>query len=155
MCRFFNMSAILALLLSVGASAQDKLPSNVAFRLKEADRILAQAERALESSSVASEEWKIQTAQAAAAEAREKMQEIEQRYGGQYSPSHPEIVAMQDRIAKLEAAAGGRANTMQQSQAAAEQQAAEAGRPRGAGSPGCVPTSSERAGPTMTRTSIS
>ena len=107
MHRFFTMSAILSLLLAVCASAQDKLPSNVAFRLKEADRILSQAERALESNSVASEEWKIQTAQAAAAEAREKMQEIEQRYGGQYSPSHPEIVAMQNRITKLEATARG------------------------------------------------
>ncbi|MBP7829180.1 MAG: hypothetical protein KA248_04610 [Kiritimatiellae bacterium] len=109
------------------AAAQDKLPSNVAFRLKEADRILARAERALESNSVASEEWKVETAKAAAEEARGKMAEIEQRYAGQYSPAHPDIVAMQDRIAKLEAAAGGRADAMQQAQAAEEQQAAEAG----------------------------
>jgi len=109
------------------ASAQDKLPSNVSFRLKEADRILARAERALESNSVASEEWKIETAKTAAVEAREKMSEIEQRYAGQYSPSHPDIVAMQGRIAKLEAAAGGRADAMQQAQAAAGQQAAAAG----------------------------
>lgn len=127
MHRFVTMTAILALLLSAGARAQDKLPSNVAFRLKEADRILARAERALESDSVASEDWKIQTAQAAAAEAREKMQEIEQRYGGQYSPAHPDIVAMQDRIAKLEATAGGRADAMQQAEVAAQQQTAEAG----------------------------
>lgn len=109
------------------AAAQDKLPSSVAFRLKEADRILARAERALESGSVASEEWKIETAKAAAEEAREKMAEIEQRYAGQYSPAHPDIVAMQARIAKLDALAGGRADALQQAQAAAEQQATEAG----------------------------
>jgi hypothetical protein len=104
---------------------QAPLPSNVAFHLKEVARTVEQAERALGGS--ASEQWKIETAQASATEARAKMAEIEQRYGGKYPPSHPDIVAMQNRIAALEAAAGGRAAAVQEAQAVSAQQAAAAG----------------------------
>jgi hypothetical protein len=116
----------LGLSLSV-AWAQAPLPSSVAFRLKEAARIVERAEKALDGGGVASEEWKIATAQAAADEARAKMGEIEERYAGQYSPAHPEIVAMHGRIAALEGAAGSRAEAAQQAQAGAEQQAGAAG----------------------------
>ena len=126
MHRFRLIVGLLFSSLVVAAVAQGPLPSQVSFRLKEADRILSRAERSLSSDSVASEEYKIQAAQAAAREARDKMNEIEQRYGGQYSPAHPDIVAMQDRIAKLEGAAGGREENRQQAAAAAAQQAAEA-----------------------------
>lgn len=117
-----------ALGLSISmAWAQAPLPSSVAFRLKEAGRIVERAEKALEGDGVASEAWRIETAQAAADEARAKMAEIEERYAGQYSPAHPEIVAMHGRIAALEGAAGSRAEAAQQAEAGAAQQAVAAG----------------------------
>lgn len=111
----------------LNAAAQDKLPSNVAFKLQEVERGVSRAERAFEPGSVASEEWKIENARRTVTEAREQMAEIERRYAGKYSPDHPDIVAMQDRITKLESLAGGRAEAQQQAQAASEQQAAAAG----------------------------
>lgn len=109
------------------AQAQAPLPSNVAFQLSQVSRIVERAERSLGGAGVASESSKIETAKAAAEEARGGMQEIARRYAGKYSPEHPEIVAMQNRIAALEATAGGRAVAAQQAQAAAQQQAAAAG----------------------------
>ena len=109
------------------AQAQAPLPSNVAFQLTQVSRIVERAERSLGGAGVASEPSKIETANAAAAEARAGMQEIARRYAGKYSPEHPDIVAMQNRIAALEATAGGRAEARQQDQAAAQRLAAAAG----------------------------
>lgn len=109
------------------AAAQAPLPSNVAFQLKEVARTIDRAERSLGAAGVASEEWKAAAAKTAVAEARTGMAEIARRYGGKYSPGHPEIVAMQNRIAALEAAAGGRAVAAPPAQAAAQSQAATAG----------------------------
>lgn len=125
--RLAAFVALSALLAASVASAQDKLPGGVSFRLKEADRILQKAERALASPSVASEDWKIQTAQAGVDGANEKMAEIEKQFAGKYSPEHPDIVAMKARIAKLQAMTGQRADAVQQAADASRQQAAEAG----------------------------
>ena len=109
------------------ALAQAPLPSNVAVQLKNVGRTVERAEASLAGAGVASEASKIESAKAAAEEARAGMAEIARRYGGKYAPDHPEIVAMQNRIAALEAAAGGRAAAAQAGQATAQQQAAAAG----------------------------
>lgn len=109
------------------AMGQAPLPGNVAIQLKNVARSVERAERSLGGAGVGSESTKIESAQAAVKEARAGMAEIARRYGGKYAPDHPEIVAMERRIAALEAAAGGRAASQQEAQAAAQQQAAAAG----------------------------
>ncbi len=84
------------------ASAQDKLPGGVSYRLREADKLLLPGEKAMNPANTASQDWKIDTAKAAVASAREKMKEIAEKFAGQYPPAHPDIVAMETRIAKLE-----------------------------------------------------
>lgn len=108
------------------ARAQSPLPGNVAFQLTQVGRIVERAEKSLAGAGVGSEASKIESAQAAAEDARAGMAEIARRYGGKYAPDHPEIVAMQNRIAALEAAAGGRATAAQGAAAAAQEQAAAA-----------------------------
>ncbi len=110
--------------------AQDKLPGGVSFRLKEADRLLQPGERAMkDGAGAASSQWKIETAQQAVKSAREKMKEIADKFAGQFAADHPDIVKMNDRLAALEAAAGGkaqaeiRASSQAASQAAASSEA--------------------------------
>ena len=108
------------------AQAQTPLPSNVAFKLQEIQRIVDRAEKSF-AVGVATEEAKIATAKTAVEAARAGLAEIERRYAGKYPPDHPDVVAMQNRIQALEAQAGGRAAAQAQGQAAAAQQAAAAG----------------------------
>lgn len=109
------------------AWAQGPLPSNVAFQLTQVGRTVERAEKSLAGAGAGSEASKIESARAAAADARAGMAEIARRYGGKYAPDHPEIVAMERRIAALEAAAGDRAAAAQSAGAAAAEQAAAAG----------------------------
>jgi hypothetical protein len=104
-----------------------KLPSGVSYRLKGAEGTLAKGERAVtDESTVASKEWRIQTAQAAAESARGTMAEIEQKFSGQYSKDHPEIKAMNERIAALEEKAKSLASAVKQEQEGKAQAAAQA-----------------------------
>lgn len=123
-------SLVVGLGLLVGAATAEapaKLPGGVSYRLREAGRILDSGERAFSSTGAASEQWKTEAALDAVRQAREKLAEIEKGYGGQYSPTHPDVVAVQGRIQALEARAQGRQEVAQQARVAQQQVAAQAG----------------------------
>ncbi len=109
------------------APAAQKLPGGVSYRLKEADRSLSKGERSLaDADSAASAESRAQSALAAVKEARDKMAEIEQKFSGQYPADHPDIKAMNDRIAALEKQANEAVAGAKQAQDAKAQAAAQA-----------------------------
>ncbi|MBN1939907.1 MAG: hypothetical protein JW843_09995 [Candidatus Aminicenantes bacterium] len=119
--------------LAAASPAQEKLPGGVSYRLREADRLLQPGERAMrDGAGVASTEWKIKTAEQAVKSAKEKMKEIGDKFAGQYSPRHPDVVKILERIAALEAAIGGK---VEAEGAAAAQASAEADASAGASAP--------------------
>ena len=127
--RLLSFSWLLVVGLGVSAALAadgDKLPGGVSFRLKEAERLLASGERAFSPASVASAQWKTDTALAGVQSAREKMKEIEERFAGQYSPDHPSVVAVRNRIDALEAKARALASGEKEARAAADQAAGDA-----------------------------
>jgi hypothetical protein len=80
-------------------AAGDKLPGGVSSRLRDIDRALARGERYFSGKSLASPEDQAKTLEAILKSARGTMAEIEKRYGGKYSPDHPEVKARTDAIA--------------------------------------------------------
>lgn len=108
-------------------SAASKLPPGAVFRLKEADRALTAADRAV-SSPTAAMDWKVQSAKAGIEAARGKLEEIRQQFGERAPAGHADIRAVDARIADLEkkiaAAAAGAAAAQQGAQdtKAAEEQ---------------------------------
>ena len=107
---------------SAAAPAGDKLPPGAQFRLKEANRSLAEAERILGGGSSA--QFKNDSAHASIKQAQDKLGEITSMFGAQVSPNAPEMKAAKDRIAAIEqqlagVQAGAAQATAQQGQAKA------------------------------------
>lgn len=107
--KISSIVIVLTIAITGTVSAQDKLPGGVSYRLKEADKLLQTGEKAMNPANTASQDWKNETAKAAVASAREKMKEIAEKFAGQYSAAHPDIVAMETRIAQLEQSVSGQA----------------------------------------------
>ncbi len=103
-----------------GAAATGKLPAGASYRLREAGRSLTEAERAV-GSPTASADWRTQSAKAGIKAAQEKLQEIREQFGDQAPADHPDIRAVEERIAAIEKQIAGVA-----AGAAAAQQAGEA-----------------------------
>lgn len=124
--KSYRLGVSVGLMLLAGwAWAQEPLPSNVAFKLRDVERVVDRAERVIAVDHIA-EADKIAAARSGAAEARGVMAELERRYAGKYDPQHPEIVAMAARIDALEATAQGREAARTEAQAAAAAQSATA-----------------------------
>jgi hypothetical protein len=70
-----------------------------------------------DTTSVASTEWKITAARESIKSAKDKMKEINDKFGGQFSPEHPEILAMNKRITDLEAMVEGKSASESQTKA--------------------------------------
>ncbi len=122
----YRLGVSVGLMLLAGwAWAQEPLPGNVSFKLRDVERVVDRAERTIAVDHIA-EVDKIAAARSGAAEARGVMAELERRYAGKYDPQHPEIVAMAGRIGALEATAQGREAARAESQAAAAAQASSA-----------------------------
>jgi hypothetical protein len=134
--RWAGWVAAWALGLSA-ASAQELLPGPVRVRLVEVERIVAQGEKALQSTaaSPARQTQAANAVRAAAQESRAKMNELEQRHAGEFSPFDPEMIEMHYRIMALELKA----------KPAPEPAAAEV--PPPAAAPGAVPLTPTLLGP--------
>jgi hypothetical protein len=96
---------VLAWALGLSAAvAQELLPGPVRVRLKEVEHLVEQGEKALKSTaaSPARMTQAANTVRAAAQESRAKMNELEQRHAGEFSPFDPDILEMHYRITALE-----------------------------------------------------
>ncbi len=111
---------------AASAATAGKLPGGASYRLREADRSLTEAERAI-ASPTASAQWRMQSAKAGIKTAQEKLEEIQAQFGDQAPASHPDIRAVTDRIAALEkqisSAAEGAAAAQQAGDAAKSESA--------------------------------
>lgn len=115
-----------------GASA---LPGGVSSRLKSANKELDKAEKAL-SKGVGSPQDKAKRAQSYLKRANSYRKEIDKRYGGKFSPKNPEVVATDQRLAKvdkqIQEALAGQAAAAPQSQASQPSDSSQAALPSGA-----------------------
>ena len=85
-------------------SAEDLLPGPVLFQLKETEHLLDKADRELRKAPK-SEEKRLEALQAAKADvagARAKMEEMEKRHAGEFSPFHPDVVEIRQRFYEVE-----------------------------------------------------
>lgn len=87
--------------VAAAARAADDLPSAVVSAIKRINAALDQVDKALEAD-------RLTTAQRKIEEARKALKETEDRYGGKFSPDHPDFKAMKERLtasgAKVDAA---------------------------------------------------
>lgn len=100
-CRLLWLAGWLAATL---VFADDLLPGPVLFHLKEAERIVERAEKTVQAAP-ATEPRRTKALQSAKADvdaARAKMGELEQRFVGEFSPFHSDILAVQKRIEALD-----------------------------------------------------
>ena len=80
-----------------------KLPGGVTYRLKQVDKIINGADRVLNKKSAASDEWRVKELESTVEQARGMMDDIQESYGDQIPPGHPEVVAREQKIKDFEA----------------------------------------------------
>ena len=80
------------------AKTSDKLPGGVSKRIRDIDSLLAKVQSTLDTTS-ADPEWRVKQAGQYLASAEALLQEIDSRYGKDFSPDHPEYAAVKDRLA--------------------------------------------------------
>ncbi len=85
-------------------AAQDaKLPGGVTYRLRQVDKIIKGADRVLNKKSAASDEWRVKELESTVEQARNMMDDVQESYGDQIPPNHPEVVAREQKIKDFEA----------------------------------------------------
>lgn len=84
-------------------TAGDKLPGGVSKRLRDVDAQLVRLAGYLESSSVASPESRVKTAQGYVDDARATLAEIDKTYGKDVPSDHPALAAARTRVVAAEA----------------------------------------------------
>ncbi len=86
----------------VTGKSENKLPSQVTFRLKEIDRILGKSDRVMRDDYPGGKDAQSKALDEIVKEANGKMDEIEKNYGDQISPDNKEIAETKAKIAAVE-----------------------------------------------------
>ena len=95
---------IAGLLSAINSFAEELLPGKVLFELKETEHMVERVETAVKNAPTA-EPKRTQVMSAAKSDmdlARAKIEAMEKRFADEYSPFHPDVVALQDRIEELD-----------------------------------------------------